>query len=469
MSQFSGTIVVIDDEETICRSLKHAILGKLKCNVETFTDGRDSYPLIASGEVAAVLLDWTMPYSGDRVLTDIIDSYPDTRVIIMTAMADVSTAVQALKLGAKDFLGKPFDSDRMMTVLSTSLEMFEQRRDYQMLKARLLDQNSDDCVTGIIYRNKKMYGLIQIIQSISRSRQPVLLTGETGVGKEIFARAIHDTSGVSGEFVALNVAGVDDNSFTDTLFGHKKGAFTGALENRDGLVKMAEGGTLFLDEIGELSVESQVKLLRFLQDGYYLRLGSDIPQKADVRIVAATNANLLSTTTFRQDLYYRLRGHIIPIPPLRERMDDVPVLAQHFVEEACSAINAPTPIIAPDFLYALQSYSFPGNVRELRAIIFDVVTRNVSGTLHARNLPEEVTGSHKNSGLQENEVGQIDTHPLTDMFGHFPTVAEMEKFMICEVMNMVDGNQSKAARILGLARPTVAKKAKEWKLNINGD
>lgn len=462
MSQLSGIVVVIDDEENIGRQLKLAISGRFKCDVQAFTDGRDAYPTIASGDVACVLLDWTMPYPGENVLKDLADNYPETRVIVMTALADVKTAVAAMKLGAKDFLGKPYDHERLMTVVQTSLEMFENRRDYLMLKNRLLEQGGeDDNVSGIIYRSKKMLGLVQVIQSMSRSRGTVLLTGETGVGKEVFARAIHETSGVKGAFVAANVAGIDDNAFTDTLFGHKKGAFTGAIENRDGLVRKAEGGTLFLDEIGDLSHESQVKLLRFLESGEYLRLGSDIPQMANVRVVAATNADLLNKSSFRQDLYYRLKGHLIPIPPLRERMDDVPLLAHHFAEETAASLGIHPPKLAADFLHGLQWYNFPGNVRELKALMYDMVSRNKSGVLYARNLPPEIANAQKSAGLEEIEVGQIETHPLTELFGHFPTVDEVEEYMIREVLGMVDNNQTKAARILGMSRPTLNKRAKD--------
>lgn len=460
MGRSNITVIVIDDELVIRNSLKTLISARCGCNVITFHDGRDAYPQLEQGDVALVLLDWMMPYAGSSVLRDIREKFPAARVVVMTALNDVDTAVEAMKGGAKDFLMKPFDPDRLRSVVQTALENFELRRDYEKLKNGMLAPLPDATWGGIVYKSKPICALMTIIGGLSGSRHPVLITGETGVGKEAFARAVHESSGVTGPFIAVNVAGLDDSTFSDTLFGHKKGAYTGASTDRDGLVKTAEGGTLFLDEIGDIPQESQLKLLRFLQEGEYLRLGSDAIRKSDVRIVAATNAELGKNGKFRQDLFYRLKTHSLPIPPLRDRMEDVPVLIKHFVTMAAERLNIPCPVITSEILYALQGYDYPGNVRELENIINNMVALNRTGELTAKDAPPEVSRTHIMIGLGDMSIGQIDSHPLALMFGKFPTIDEIENYMLDEVLRMTDNNQSAAARVLGLARPTLAKRIK---------
>lgn len=460
MTKINSTVVVIDDELVICNSLKTMISARCGCNVLCFQDGRDSYPTLEHGEVALVLLDWMMPYPGSSVLREITESFPATRVVVMTALNDVDTAVVAMKGGAKDFLIKPFDPDRLRAVVQTALENYELRRDYQKLKDGMLAPQSDYAWGGIVYKSKPICALMTIIGGLSGSRHPVLITGETGVGKEAFARAVHESSGVTGPFIGVNVAGLDDSTFSDTLFGHKKGAYTGALADREGLVKTAEKGTLFLDEIGDISPESQLKLLRFLQEGEYYRIGSDAIRKSDVRIVAATNADLGKNGKFRQDLFYRLKTHSLPIPPLRDRMEDVPILIKHFVTNAAERLSIKCPVVTSEILYALQGYDYPGNVRELENIINNMVALNRTGELTAKDAPPEISRTHIMTGLGDMSIGQIDSHPLAIMFGKFPTIDEVENYMLDEVLRMTDDNQSAAARVLGLARPTLAKRIK---------
>ncbi len=459
MSKVVSTIVVIDDEAAFRDQLKSLLSIKCGCSVLTFEDGRDAYPIIDKGGVAVVLLDWMMPYAGEKVLRELTDRSPETRVIVMTALNDVPTAVSAMKHGAKDFIPKPFDKERLLSVVRSSLENFELRRDYQMLKNKMLEPELVTTTSRVVFRSAAIHSLLLIIEGLSQSRHPVLISGETGVGKEVFARAIHESSGVKGQFVAVNAAGLDDFAFSDTLFGHRKGAFTGATTSRDGLIRQAEGGTLFLDEIGDLAPESQVKLLRFLQEGEFYRLGSDAVMKADVRIVTATNADLSKNGKFRQDLYFRLRTHNLAIPPLRDRMEDVPVLVNHFLKRAAAIFDKPIPEVTSDLLYAFQGYSFPGNVRELENIINDMVTLNRTGVLSAKDVPFDVPNTHA-GGLGDEEIGQLDSHPLSRIYGRFPTIDEMEEYMIEEVLRVTDGNQSNAAKILGMSRPTLNKRLK---------
>jgi transcriptional regulator with PAS, ATPase and Fis domain len=293
-----------------------------------------------------------------------------------------------------------------------------------------------------------MRAIFKYIEAISRTPLPVLVTGETGVGKELIANAIHKLSGRPGEIVSLNVAGVDDNLFSDTLFGHKKGAFTGADTERRGLIEQAERGTLFLDEIGDLSIESQVKLLRLIQDRKYFPLGSDMAKLSDVRIICATNRNIDSMkegNSFRKDLYYRLQTHHIHIPPLKERKSDIPLLINHFMEKAALQLNKKKPT-APKELYTLLSnYSFPGNIRELEGIIFDAVSVHTSGVMSLIPIREKI--------YRDEEMVSDSTVVEELIFpDELPTLKEAEDALIKEALKRADGNQNIAAELLGLSR-----------------
>ena len=265
----------------------------------------------------------------------------------------------------------------------------------------------EDAFSAIITRSKLMRAIFQYIEVIAPAGQPVLITGDTGVGKEMIAKIIHSLSGCKGGLVAINIAGLDDVIFSDTLFGHKKGAFTGADQEREGLVARAKGGTLFLDEIGDLRESSQVKLLRLLQEQTYYPLGSDILMQSRVRIVVATNQNiqsLMSQGKFRKDLYYRLRSHHIHVPPLRERREDIPPLLSHFLDEAAKTIKRKKPVISPELITFLSAYDFPGNVREIRAMAFEVMARHSFGQANLGQFPRV-----HNAGFRHHTSVQPDT------------------------------------------------------------
>jgi DNA-binding NtrC family response regulator len=292
----------------------------------------------------------------------------------------------------------------------------------------------------------------------------VLITGETGVGKELVARAIHKLSNRKGDFFPINVAGLDDNVFADTLFGHKKGAFTGADQARAGLIEKASGGTLFLDEIGDLSPTSQVKLLRLLQDGEFFPLGADIAKHSDARVVVATNQDLQTlqeSGKFRKDLYYRLRAHHIHIPPLRDRKEDLPILMSHFLERASKTLCKEKPTPPSELLSLLVTHPFPGNVRELESMIFDAVSRDKSGKL---SLDLFTPYLHQ----QDASLDTARTDPamaassLRDKVG---TVSQItEKQMIIDALNKTNQNRTKAAELLGISRRTLQNKIKEYGL-----
>jgi transcriptional regulator with PAS, ATPase and Fis domain len=316
----------------------------------------------------------------------------------------------------------------------------------------------------IVTNNKAMLSVFKYVESLANSAAPVLITGETGTGKELIARAVHASSGVNGEFVAVNVAGLDDHVFSDTLFGHVRGAFTGADEIRRGLVEQAAGGTLMLDEIGDLSHASQLKLLRFLQEGEYFPLGRDEPKRSYVRIVAVTNENpqvLKEAGKLREDLFYRLDTHHIEIPPLRERMEDIPLLVNHFLEEAGRVRHKKTPPLPRELWTLLGTYSFPGNIRELEGMVVDAVTTHRSGTL-SLNVFRSRINSEQGSRIKSKAAPQKEIDGII-WPANLPTKKETIDMLIAEAMNRAKGNQSIAASMLGISQQALSKRLKQYR------
>ncbi len=314
----------------------------------------------------------------------------------------------------------------------------------------------------IITCSKKMTAIFRYMEVIACSRQPILITGETGVGKELFATAIHQLSRLAGKLVCVNVAGLDDNLFSDTLFGHERGAFTGADRPRAGLISQAAGGTLFLDEIGDLGEASQVKLLRLLQEGEYYPIGSDVPRKSDARVVVATNKNLqqmMSKEQFRSDLYYRLCAHHVHIPPLRERLEDIPVLLDYFVTRAAREFHKKPPVSNPELSRLLGSYAFPGNVRELQAMVYDAVARHQSGVLSMDSF-KSVICREKTVQLPSPDRDRPAAERLRTLFGRFPTLREMDRLLIMAAMDLARGNQGVASTLLGISRQALNQRLK---------
>ena len=313
----------------------------------------------------------------------------------------------------------------------------------------------------IITHNERMLLVFKYIESIAPSSQPILITGETGVGKELIARSIHTLSKLKGSFAAVNVAGLDDNVFSDTLFGHIKGAFTGADQDRRGLIERALGGTLFLDEIGDLNPASQIKLLRLLQEGEYLPLGQDEVEQTNVRIVASTNENLWPLQRngkFRKDLNFRLRTHHIHMLPLRERMDDIPLLVGHFLEKSADALQKKVPTPPKELYELLATYSFPGNVRELESMIHDAVSIHSAKMLSLDSFKLHITRTQENL----KDITTVDPeHPLPVTFGEkLPTIKQAAQMLVTEAMKRANGNQTLAANLLGISRQALSKRIK---------
>ncbi|MBF0615166.1 MAG: sigma-54-dependent Fis family transcriptional regulator [Magnetococcales bacterium] len=451
-------IALVDDDPSILLAASFVLRGAGLGHILTVEDGRTLLPLMEQQPVAAVVLDLVMPHlSGQELLPRLVQRHPDTPVIVMTATDEVAIAVGCMKDGAFDFLVKPVDENRFVSGVRKALEWRGLRRQVVALKRSLLSgqlENADAFKT-IVTVSPKMRAVFQYVESIAHTAEPVLITGETGVGKELIAEALHRVSGRVGPLVPVNVAGLDDALFADTLFGHKKGAYSGAEESRTGLIAQAARGTLFLDEIGDLGQNSQVKLLRLLQERKYYPLGSDVARVSDARILCATHRDLeglMAEGRFRADLYFRLQVHRIEIPPLRARPEDIPPLTRHFLAEAATSLGRPEPEIPPGLIPLLAAGHYPGNTRQLRAMLFDAAARAAPG----ESLPLEPIRKalHGNSSATTAALPVLTEGSglFRALTGRLPTLKEVEQELIDEAMMRANGNQGVAANFLGISR-----------------
>ncbi|MES9901879.1 MAG: sigma-54 dependent transcriptional regulator, partial [Sedimenticola sp.] len=428
----------------------------------TLGESKELLPLLEEREVAAIVLDLFMPYlSGIELLPKIVKDHPEIPVIVMTAAQDVETAVSSMKGGAFDYLVKPVEESRLVSSVKRALEVRSLRRHVGVLKDYLLSNKLDNAQTFSSFDtiSKKMHSVFQYAEAIANSNEPVLITGETGVGKELLANTIHQLSGRKGDLMPVNVAGLDDTLFSDTLFGHKKGAFTGATDKRKGLVSQAEGGTLFLDEIGDLSHASQIKLLRLLQEKRYNQLGSDIAKNSDVRIICATNRDLhqrMAGDHFRSDLYFRLSVHQIELPPLRDRMEDIPILVNGFIATAAQSMGKDIPAVPVELYDLLGIYRFAGNIRELRALVYDAVAAHRSGpVLSLERFRKAVEKQQQIQQTKQSIPDKAQDDRLVLIPGQFPTLTQTETCLVREAMRRANGNQGVAAMLLGISRPAL--------------
>jgi two-component system, NtrC family, response regulator HydG len=457
-------ILLIDDDPVTLEIHITALESEGVRNVLTLTDSRKTMQFLEDNPVSIILLDLMMPHvTGLELLPLLVRDFPHIPVIVMTSKDDIETAVSCIKAGAVDFLTKPVEIERLLLSVENILRVNELSLQNLRLREYLLNDFLEHpaAFDAIITNSKKMRAIFKYIEVIAKSDQPILVTGETGVGKELIAKAIGALSGRKGAFVTVNAAGLDDNMFSDTLFGHKKGAFTGADQARDGLICTAAGGTLFLDEIGDLNETSQIKLLRLIQEQEFYPVGSDVLKKTDARLIVATNhdlSSLIAANKFRKDLYYRLCAHHIQIPPLRERREDISTLLDHFLEKASKSLNKPKPVLSREVTALLSTYHFEGNVRELSAMVFDAVARHNNGLL-TLDCFVGLAGTDYNPAHSELLVPSKDVDDvLYGYFGRFPTLKEMEDYLTSSAMNLTGGNQRSAALLLGIARQTLSKR-----------
>lgn len=455
------TILVVEDERYVRASLT-AYLSDIGFHILEAENGQVGLELFRSQHPDIVMTDLRMPVMDGFALVEAIAAESEfIPVVVISGVGVVDEAVRAMRLGAWDYLSKPImNLEELQITLESCLERARTKQELERLRRHLSDGTLGDetVFSTIITTSPRMRAIFLYLESVAPSRQPVLITGETGTGKELIARAVHSLSGCSGPFVAINLAGLDDAMFSDTLFGHLRGAFTGADRVREGVMRQASGGTLFLDEIGDLSPGSQVKLLRLLQEGEYLPLGADKVQKSDARIIAATHADLktrMEQGTFRPDLYYRLFSHRVELPPLRDRSEDIPLLTAYFLKKAAASLEKTIPTAPIELNRYLAAYRFPGNIRELEAIIYDAVARSGSRILPLEPIVAAICSDLRMPIPAEPVASRC---PVCPFAGKFPTIKEAEDHLISEALRLAGNNQRLAAACLGITRQALNKR-----------
>jgi DNA-binding NtrC family response regulator len=454
----TNPILIVDDEEAVVQALSTQLRSNGIDNLIGCQDGRDVVNHLRSRDVEVILLDLTMPQvPGQQLLHQIREEFPFIPVIIVTAANEVQTAVECMKAGAFDYMVKAVEENRLVSGVRRAMEIRELKREYSELRSRLLagELTRPAAFNRIITRNKKMRSIFLYIEAVAKTAEPVLITGETGVGKDLIARSIHDVSGRSGEFVAVNAAGREEDKLSDDLFGHVKGAYTGADAPREGLIQRAREGTLFLDEIGDLSSNAQIKLLKILDTGEYYPLGSDLPKRSDARIVLATNRDLdtlMAEGAFRKDLYYRVSTHRIHVPPLRERIEDLPLLIEYFSREAAETYGKREFVVPPELVALLSAHPFPGNIRELQTLVKNAVAvaKPGGGILPIQPIVEATRRS-----APPTAGGQLAS---SLQFGDIlPTLEQARQLLTDEAMSRSGDSISEAARLLGISHQALSK------------
>jgi DNA-binding NtrC family response regulator len=446
-------ILVVDDDAGLRESFR--LILEDDYEVVDAPDGPRALELIRATPVDLVLLDIRLPdMDGIEVLERIKAVDDGIEVVLVTAVKTVKTAVAAMKLGAFDYLTKPFEEEELFAVMRRALERRSLEREVVFLRSELERRQDTDAIVG---QHPEMQRLARLIAGTARTTSSVLITGESGTGKEMIARAIHRQSVRHDKpFVAVNPAAVAETLIESELFGHEKGAFTGAVQRKLGRFELAHGGTLFLDEIGTLKPELQVKLLRVLQEREIERVGGTRTVKIDVRIVAATNVDLkqaVAQGAFREDLYYRLAVVPIHVPPLRERREDIPLLVDHFVRRYSREFHKPIGGLEPEALAAMMEYPWPGNVRELQNIIERLVGLVDGPVIGLSDLPLDLF-------LPDHRAKAVEPQALP-----LKTASdEFERQIVLRVLERVRWNQSEAARILGLHRNSLKIKLERWKI-----
>lgn len=505
-------LILVDDDQTILRAHRVTLETNGWDNVMTFFRSEDALSYFQQQTGSLLILDVRMPgMSGYDLAKYVRGTHPEIPIIIISGVSDVQIAIEFMKLGCFDYLVKPVEPRRFLTTVQRALEFRDLKNALQIVGGtnqqlhRVLNEDSSEPLSdipgplGFVTRNQSTLQAYQYAQTLAGGWEPILLRGETGTGKDITAKAIHISSGRPGEFIPVNISGLDDALFSDTLFGHARGAYTHAEGKREGLIAKAKKGTLFLDEIGDLDQKNQIKLLRLLENREYYSLGSDTPQVCEARILMATHRNLeemVDSGQFRKDLYYRISTFQVHLPSLRNRKEDVPYLAQHFLEQATQEkmeIQKPIPTdkligsqnkptITDEVLNRFYTYDFPGNIRELRSIIYRAYTQahamgrttielkdlidlsqgTLSGLNSTTSNPEQNQQTHQtNQTNQKNQTSGLDSQGSTNHLDGsvsnilsslpmLPTLDQMDRSLIEEALKRSAGNRSLAARYLGI-------------------
>ncbi len=449
-TDFMAKILIIDDDTSLRRVLEYN-LQEEGYEVFAAADGAGGLALFDAHGPDLVITDLKMPgMSGFQVLERVKERSPQVPVMVLTAFGAVETAVEAMKLGAYDYITKPFNRDELRLAVRKALEMRGLAEENRRLREELSERAEFRNIIGI---SRAMEQVFALVRKVADSDAAVLITGESGTGKELVARAIHSLSSRrSGPFVAINCAAIPKDLLESELFGHVKGAFTGAVRDKAGRFELAEGGTLFLDEVGELPVELQPKLLRALQEKEIEPVGGTTTRKLDVRVVAATNADLeeaLSGGSFREDLYYRLAVIPIHLPPLRERGEDIPILVRHFAAK----LGAPQVVFASDALESLQRHSWPGNVRELENAVERLLIMRNSDRISLEDLTGRISGGAR-------EKGRVVNLPPEGY-----SLEQLEREVVLQALDRCSWNQTAAARFLRIPRHTLIYRMEKYRIN----
>jgi len=452
-------ILAVDDDPIFLDHLVRILQEAGYSEVHTCSKSTCILKKLDSQNFSVILCDVHMPdLSGPELLEQILQKSPNVPVIMLSGDNDVSSVVRCIQQGAFNYLEKPVLPERLFATIHNALHTTELQNENAILRKGLLGASPVRTApfSKILTNDPNMVAIFKYIEAIAQTNMPVLITGETGTGKELFAQAIHLSSNRKGKFIALNVAGVDSALFSDMLFGHERGAFTNADKSRAGLIEQAQGGTLFLDEIGDLSPDLQVRLLRLLQEKQYYPIGSDSLKTCDARILVATHQNLperVAQGLFRRDLFYRLQFHQVDIPPLRKRKGDIPLLASSFIEEAANALGKISPAVPMQISDILTAYHFPGNIRELQAMAFEAMSRHEGGTLSLAVFKERI-GSAANISLHQVPETNPSKHSANGIQipEKMPTLEEVEEILIQESLRRANGNQGTAAALLGISR-----------------
>ncbi len=447
-------ILIVEDEENERTGLAE-LVSSWGYRAETARDGAEGLEKMASWSPAIVVTDLKMPRMGGLELLERIASQAQTvAVIVVTAQGTIDSAVQAMRMGAYDYVTKPIDTSRLRTILQNASALLGTRTELEVTRRKLRDSGSLGSLVG---SSKKMQEIFHLIEMVAPSTASVLITGASGTGKELVARTVHDLSPRRNKaFVPINCAAIPETLIESEIFGHEKGAFTGALERRTGCFELAEGGTLLLDEIGEMPVATQAKLLRVLEDRKLRRLGSKVETTVDVRVLAATNKvpeEAVARGELRNDLYYRLNVFNINMPPLREHKEDVPDLVQSLLTDMSAKHGRKVAAVSEAVLNAFHNYSWPGNVRELRNTLERAVIVCEGAVVETKHLPP---------GFGQTPLRTSADDPDAVRLGVGTTVEEAERLLILKTLEATSNNKTRAAEILGISLKTLHNKLKEY-------
>ena len=436
-------ILIVDDEKSIRETLK-IIFNNLNYKVFTAQDGFEAINIIKSNIIDIMVTDLRMPLmDGTELMQQALNIDSSIETIFISAYADIKAAVKVVKMGAFDYIEKSFSTDELIFTIEKAIELRKLKEENRSLRRRIEGKYNYD---GVIAKSEAMQKIIDMVNRVANSKANILLTGESGVGKDVMANYIHKRSNrAENSFIVINCGAIPENLIESELFGHEKGSYTGADRMGKGKFELADKGTIFLDEIGELPLHAQVKFLRVLQEKQIYRIGSEKSISIDVRIIAATNKNLseeVEKGNFREDLYYRLNVVNLEIPPLRDRKDDIPVLAEYFLMEFSKDYDKKIKYFEVEALNYLMDYEWKGNVRELKNVIErSVLVANDEEELLLKNhLPKEITGLDLNDDINDNKE---------------KTLADYEKMIIENTLKRYEGNKTKTAEVLGIKRQTL--------------